>query len=88
MSLLSGYFTVDVTFYYRVIADATLSAGRTNTVTGLAVFSSGWCCSAARPAPGSSRARTIDVLLQKSLQSARCRGPLPRRSTRSSSARA
>ena len=32
----SGYFTVDVTFYYRVIADATLSAGRTNTVTGLA----------------------------------------------------
>ncbi len=28
----SGYFTVDVTFYYRVIADATLSAGRTNTV--------------------------------------------------------
>ena len=35
----SGYFTVDVTFYYRVIADATLSAGRTNTVTGLAVFS-------------------------------------------------
>ena len=35
----SGYFTVDVTFYYRVIADATLSAGRTNAVTGLAVFS-------------------------------------------------
>lgn len=35
----SGYFTVDVTFYYRVIADATLSAGRTNTITGLAVFS-------------------------------------------------
>ena len=35
----SGYFTVDVTFYYRVIADATLAAGRTNTVTGLAVFS-------------------------------------------------
>ena len=24
----SGYFTVDVTFYYRVIADATLSAGQ------------------------------------------------------------
>lgn len=35
----SGYFTVDVTFYYRVIADATLSAGRTNTITGLGVFS-------------------------------------------------
>ena len=35
----SGYFTVDVTFYYRVIADATLAAGRTNAVTGLAVFS-------------------------------------------------
>lgn len=35
----SGYFTVDVTFYYRVIADASIAAGRTNTVTGLAVFS-------------------------------------------------
>ena len=35
----AGYYTVDITYYYRVIADATLSAGRTNTVTGLAVFS-------------------------------------------------
>ena len=35
----TGYFTVDVTFYYRVIADAILTAGRPNTVTGLAVFS-------------------------------------------------
>ena len=35
----TGYYTVDLTFYYRVIADATLAAGRTNTVTGLAVFS-------------------------------------------------
>ena len=34
----TGYFTVDVTFYYRVIADASVSAGRTNAVTGLAVF--------------------------------------------------
>lgn len=35
----TGYFTVDVTFYYRVIADATISGSRTNTITGLAVFS-------------------------------------------------
>ena len=35
----TGYFTVDVTFYYRVISDASVSAGSTNTVTGLAVFS-------------------------------------------------
>ena len=34
----AGYFTVDVTFYYRVIADAILTAGRPNTVTGLAIF--------------------------------------------------
>ena len=35
----SGYFTVDVTFYYRVIADAVMQAGRPCTITGLAVFS-------------------------------------------------
>ncbi len=35
----SGYYTVDVTYYYRVVADAVVSAGRANTVTGLAVFS-------------------------------------------------
>ncbi len=35
----AGYFTVDVTFYYRVIADAIVCSGRANTVTGLAIFS-------------------------------------------------
>ena len=55
----SGYFTVDVTFYYRVIADATLSAGGRIRSRALRSSRSGWCCSAARPAPGSSRARTI-----------------------------
>lgn len=35
----AGYFTVDVTFYYRVIADAIVCSGRPNTVTGLAIFS-------------------------------------------------
>ena len=35
----SGYFTVDVTFYYRVIADASAAGGRPTTVTGLAIFS-------------------------------------------------
>ena len=35
----SGYFTVDVTFYYRVIADATLSAGRTRVMEAC-----GCCC--------------------------------------------
>ena len=35
----TGYYTVDVTFYYRVIADATISGSRTNTISGLAVFS-------------------------------------------------
>ena len=55
----SGYFTVDVTFYYRVIADATLSAGGRIRSRAWRSSRSGWCCSAARPAPGSSRARTI-----------------------------
>ena len=35
----TGYYTVDLTFYYRVIADATVQGGRPSTVTGLAVFS-------------------------------------------------
>lgn len=35
----TGYYTVDVTFYYRVIADAVICGGRPATITGLAVFS-------------------------------------------------
>ena len=35
----TGYYTVDLTFYYRVIADASVQGGRPSTVTGLAVFS-------------------------------------------------
>lgn len=35
----SGNFTVDVTFYYRIIADASVSTGRPVTITGLGVFS-------------------------------------------------
>ena len=35
----AGYYTVDITYYYRVIADAVMAAGRPNTITGLAVFS-------------------------------------------------
>ena len=35
----TGYYTVDVIFYYRVIADAVISGGRPTTITGLAVFS-------------------------------------------------
>ena len=35
----AGYFTVDVTYYYRVLADASGCGGRPATVTGLAVFS-------------------------------------------------
>ena len=34
-----GYYTVDITYYYRVIADAVMQAGRPCTITGLAVFS-------------------------------------------------
>ena len=34
-----GYYTVDLTFYYRVIADASAAGGRPTTVTGLAIFS-------------------------------------------------
>ena len=35
----TGYYTVDLTFYYRVIADASAAGGRSTTVTGLAIFS-------------------------------------------------
>ena len=35
----AGYYTVDITYYYRVIADAVMQAGRPCTITGLAVFS-------------------------------------------------
>ena len=35
----TGYYTVDLTFYYRVIADATAAGGRPTTVPGLAIFS-------------------------------------------------
>ena len=35
----TGYYTVDLTFYYRVIADAAAAGGRPTTVTGLAIFS-------------------------------------------------
>ena len=34
----TGYYTVDLTFYYRVIADASAAGGRPTTVTGLAIF--------------------------------------------------
>lgn len=34
-----GYYTADITCYYRVIADAVLPVGRPETITGLAVFS-------------------------------------------------
>lgn len=35
----TGYYTADLTFYYRVIADASAAGGRPTTVTGLAIFS-------------------------------------------------
>ena len=35
----TGYYTVDLTFYYRVIADASAAGGRPTTVTGRAIFS-------------------------------------------------
>ena len=35
----TGYYTVDLTFYYRVIADASAAGGRPTKVTGLAIFS-------------------------------------------------
>ena len=35
----TGSYTVDLTFYYRVIADASAAGGRPTTVTGLAIFS-------------------------------------------------
>ena len=35
----TGYYTVDLTFYYRVIAHASAAGGRPTTVTGLAIFS-------------------------------------------------
>lgn len=35
----TGYYTTDLTFYYRVVADASTQGGRPSTVTGLAVFS-------------------------------------------------
>ena len=35
----TGYYTVDLTFSYRVIADASAAGGRPTTVTGLAIFS-------------------------------------------------
>lgn len=35
----TGYYTVDLTYYYRVIADASAAGGRPTTVTGLAIFS-------------------------------------------------
>ena len=34
-----GYYPVDLTFYYRGIADASAAGGRPTTVTGLAIFS-------------------------------------------------
>ena len=39
VSYSTGYYTVDLTFYYRVIADASAAGGRPTTVTGLAIFS-------------------------------------------------
>jgi len=35
----TGYYTLDATFYYRVVADASVAAGRPAPITGLAVFS-------------------------------------------------
>ena len=35
----TGNFAVDVTFFYRIIADASVSAGRPVTITGLGIFS-------------------------------------------------
>ncbi len=35
----TGYYTLDITFYYRVVADVTTSGTRPVTVYGLAVFS-------------------------------------------------
>lgn len=35
----TGNYTVDVTFYYRVLADASVSGGRPVTITGLGIFS-------------------------------------------------
>jgi hypothetical protein len=33
-----GYFTVDITFYYRIVADAIVGGTRPGSLTGLAVF--------------------------------------------------
>lgn len=33
-----GYFTIDITFYYRIVADAAVSGTRPGTVCGLGVF--------------------------------------------------
>lgn len=35
----SGFFTLDITFFYRVVADVTVNGTRPTTVYGLAVFS-------------------------------------------------
>lgn len=35
----TGYFTTDITFYYRVLGEASNGSGRPVTITGLAVFS-------------------------------------------------
>lgn len=35
----TGFFTLDITFYYRVVADVTVGGTRPTTVYGLAVFS-------------------------------------------------
>lgn len=35
----TGFFTLDITFFYRVVADVTLGGTRPTTVYGLAVFS-------------------------------------------------
>lgn len=34
-----GHYSIDITFYYRVIADAILGGTRPTTITGLAIFS-------------------------------------------------
>ena len=35
----NGYYTLDITFYYRVVADVTVGTTRPTTVYGLAIFS-------------------------------------------------
>ena len=35
----SGFYTLDLTFYYKVVADVTVGSTRPVTVYGLAVFS-------------------------------------------------